>query len=425
MSLEFLSAEEIIVNERQRKDFKQRDLEDLAASIRKVGLIHAPVVNSQMQLVAGERRLKALAMVGSFRYGEVDCVYPEVPTHCIPESDPATLFEIELEENLRRVNLTPMEEAAAIASLHNFKVEVVPSTTIKEVAHEVAQIEGREPTSHDEVRVAQSVLVEQFKDDPEVQAAGKVSLAKAFKVAKKKMEIDITRALGGMESASPDDFFEVIQGDCVQVLKGFDDKSVDILLFDPPYGVGADSFGEQAMDLGHQYKDDWEHAEQLIGSIINSPCYKDQAHALMFCSFDRWFELVKLYNEANWKVWPRPFIWFKGQQAHAPRPGFGPRYSYECVLFASRGNRGVQQTINDVFSHPAKRDKIHAAEKPAELLAALIDFVALPGDRILDPTVGSGSIFTAARGKEVYVTGIELSEDYAAIARSRARGEGG
>ena len=49
-------AEDIHVGQRQRQVFKDRDLVDLADSILRVGLIHAPVLTPDYTVVAGERR---------------------------------------------------------------------------------------------------------------------------------------------------------------------------------------------------------------------------------------------------------------------------------------------------------------------------------------------------------------------------------
>ena len=32
---------------------------------------------------------------------------------------------------------------------------------------------------------------------------------------------------------------KVIQGDCLEVMKEIDDNSIDIIITDPPYGIGA------------------------------------------------------------------------------------------------------------------------------------------------------------------------------------------
>lgn len=426
MSHTWINADDIKIVDRQRKIFKESDLKDLAASFLRVGLIHAPVINSKTNtVIAGERRVRALALTEGYAiaYGDSSFEYPDIPCHMIDRDDPNIIFEIELEENLRRVNLTPMEEAAALAKLHHIRLEINPAQTRKDTAREAAHMKGKELKRTDESKIADSLIVDQFRDDPEVQKAAKVSLIKAAKVAKKKMEIALVRALSGTDKIPAHKMFTLYPGSAQDILPTLEAESFDILLFDPPYGVGADKFGEQAMDLGHQYDDSWNNALELTGFIVDQGArlLKPDAHVLMFCAYECIEIWRKLYAHYGYKVWPRPLIWSKGQQSHVPVPDFGPRYSYECILFAQRGRRKINKLVNDVFSFPPVRDKIHAAEKPSELLEALIDFVARPGDRILDPCIGSGSIFVGGRNKEVYITGIEIDPDAYAIARERMK----
>jgi DNA modification methylase len=417
-----IHAEDIHVEERQRQSFPDKGLDDLADSILRVGLIHAPVLTEDFTLVVGERRLRALALtesMGTYKYAGVEMEYPEIPVHIVPYKDEELLFEIELEENLRRENLTAMEQAQAIAKLHNVRKQEVPTQTIKATAQEVASLQGKEPTARDESIVAEALLVDQFADDPEVQKAAKQSMRKAAKVARKKMELDFLAALqGGTKHES--EFFNVYHGDCGSVMEKLEPRSYDILLFDPPYGVGADSFGEQAHALGHQYEDSFDAAAIFLDAVMDKiHLLKDNAHILMFCSPDLFHDWKRYYESRQLQVWPRALIWDKGN-GHLPVPERGPRYTYESILFATKGQRTVSKVINDVLRVPPVRDKLHAAEKPAELLRQLMEFVARPGDHILDPCCGSGSIFAGARGLEVYVDGIELDEKYYHVARERA-----
>ena len=426
MTHTIIQADDIKVGARQRQEFKEKPLEDLAASFIRVGLIHAPVINSKtMEVIAGERRIRALALVKDYTigYGDTTFEYPDIPVHLIERDDPQLIFEIELEENLRRVNLTPMEEAAALAKLHHIRLEVNPAQSRRDTATEVAAMKGKEMKWADEIRVADSLIVEQFKDDPEVQQAAKTSLAKAAKVAKKKMEIDLVRILSKTDTTPANKMFALYPGDAPEVMATFEAEGFDIMIFDPPYGIEAGKFGDQGMDLGHQYEDDPEGSYQLTRAILIEAqrILKPDAHVLMFCAYERLLVWRELYENLGFAVWPRPLIWSKGQQSHVPVPDYGPRYSYECILFAQRGRRKINQLVNDVFPFSPVRDKIHAAEKPSELLAALIDFVAKPGDRILDPCVGSGSIFVGGRGKEVYIVGIEIDPNTYAIAKERTK----
>lgn len=122
MSQQMMKISEIVVGERFRKDFG--DLEGLADSIKQKGLLQPIVVDDANNLVAGERRLKACR---SLRWDEV-------PVVRLGELDEVGRREIELEENVRRKQLTWVEEVKAVAELHRMKQErygvVTPATRV-------------------------------------------------------------------------------------------------------------------------------------------------------------------------------------------------------------------------------------------------------------------------------------------------------
>src|SRR5262245_60128149 len=88
-------------DERQRREIEGIDV--LADSIRRLGLIHALVITRDGVLVAGERRLHALKQLG----------WDKVPVQYIDEVDPHTLRAIELEENIKRRDLTWQDQCRA------------------------------------------------------------------------------------------------------------------------------------------------------------------------------------------------------------------------------------------------------------------------------------------------------------------------
>lgn len=92
-----------------RRVFSSQDLEDLAASIREIGLIHPPVVRKRgekFELIAGERRLRALKLLGK---QQISVVVREMSD---PESAHSALIE-----NIQRVDLNVMEVAFALREL--------------------------------------------------------------------------------------------------------------------------------------------------------------------------------------------------------------------------------------------------------------------------------------------------------------------
>ncbi len=59
--------------------------------------------------------------------------------------------------------------------------------------------------------------------------------------------------------------------------------------------------------------------------------------------------------------------------------------------------------------YPAVKNKIYAAQKPVELLQEILGLSFYPGEHVLDPCVGSGSLFRAGKLAKLRVTGIELN----------------
>lgn len=104
--------EKIVVNPYQpRRDFQQDELEELAQSIRSVGLIHPPLVrplpdSDLYELVSGERRYRAAKLAG------LQSISVLVRSASTSLSAQAALIE-----NIQRVDLNPIEISRALRSL--------------------------------------------------------------------------------------------------------------------------------------------------------------------------------------------------------------------------------------------------------------------------------------------------------------------
>ncbi len=111
-ALKFVLAEEIRPSPYQtRSDFREKDLEELAASIREKGILQPVVVReiegvSGYELIAGERRLRAAKLAGLV----------EVPTLLQVFSDKEAV-ECAIIENAQREDLNPIEEARSFKIL--------------------------------------------------------------------------------------------------------------------------------------------------------------------------------------------------------------------------------------------------------------------------------------------------------------------
>ncbi len=107
-----LPIADIVVGERRREDYG--DIDALAASIREHGLIHPIVVDDRNRLVAGGRRLRACAAIGM----------ASVEVRTLGDLSDEEVRAIELEENLRRKDLTPYERSKNVVALVETAAEV-------------------------------------------------------------------------------------------------------------------------------------------------------------------------------------------------------------------------------------------------------------------------------------------------------------
>ncbi len=115
--LKRVSLEAIIPNPRQpRSLFDPQALQELAASIREVGLIQPLIVQqlpdsdvsgqARYQLITGERRWRAARLAG---LQQVEVI--------VKEATPQQMLELALVENIQRADLNPLEEAQAYEQL--------------------------------------------------------------------------------------------------------------------------------------------------------------------------------------------------------------------------------------------------------------------------------------------------------------------
>jgi len=102
-----------------------------------------------------------------------------------------------------------------------------------------------------------------------------------------------------------------------------------------------------------------------------------------------------------------------------PKPDFGPRRTYEFILFANKGDKPVTAVYGDVIGVPGLKQPRYGAEKPPALFEDLMRRSCRPGDRIWDAFVGAGPIFPAANRLSLQVVGTELSTEKYNFAKLR------
>lgn len=123
-----MSIDEIVVGERRRQDYG--DIDGLVESIERWGLLHPIVIDESNRLVAGGRRLEACRRLG----------WSSVPVRNVGDLSESELREVELEENLRRKDLTQYEQSKVMVALVATTREIVQEETTGEPAETRANV---------------------------------------------------------------------------------------------------------------------------------------------------------------------------------------------------------------------------------------------------------------------------------------------
>lgn len=414
----------VIPENRQRRDFDQKKLQDLANSIMSKGLLHPPVARFDGEnfiLVAGERRTRAIRSLHEIDVGVVcnDTFIPagQLPITLLSDLDPLALREAELEENTIRVDLSWQEQAAAIAELDALRREQAAVKGETHTARATAsEIVGREAQGSEITKVTEAVVLARHLDDPDVAKAK--SQKEALKIVRKKAEAAHREQLAQTFDMTKSDH-TAIHGNSFDELSKLPDGTFTVLLTDPPYGINADNFGDMA-DTTHDYKDTLEYAVECYRQVAieGFRVCKAQAHLYVFLDPRHWHTVSMEFTLAGWDVWPTPLIWNK-LNGMLPKPEHGPRRTYEFILFASKGGKKVHRVASDVITCPIVTDRDHGAQKPVPLYAELLSRSTLPGEQVLDCFSGSGTIFPAANKLKLIATGIELSKSYYELGLTR------
>jgi site-specific DNA-methyltransferase (adenine-specific) len=399
-------------------------IKELVESFKRFGQLQPCVVNRDMKLVAGGRRLAACIEAGL----DVKIVF-------VDTVNPLELREMELEENIQRKAFTPAEEIMAVQELHNLKREIYGEPVQGSDKgtgwrlDDTAQVIGKTRASV----IGDLALAQALKDFPEL--------------ANCKTKSDIKRAVKGLERISAsiqaldtydavmkdkEDKFEIHNVDCLEYMLTMEDKCVDVLLTDPPYGIDIHDItiglgGHTGSDVtmsGFKYEDGFEESMLLINNVAkeSSRIVKDTGFAVVFCAISNFWIIRSMFEAAGWNCSQRPIIWIKNESGQNNAPSKWMSAGYESMLFARKlDSRIVIEGKVDWIQCPnvTPSIRIHQAEKPVALLKELLSRLAMPGSVVFDPFAGSMASVEAAIEMKMYPIGCEKLVEAFAVGKQR------
>ena len=214
--------------------------------------------------------------------------------------------------------------------------------------------------------------------------------------------------------------YKLYQGDCLEIMGGIKDKSVDLIVTDPPYLMDYQSNRRKKEDRFDKIKND-KGNYMLIQDYLEE-CHrimKDNTAIYCFCSWHN-IDFFKNEFEKHFKL-KNILVWNKNNHGTGDLKGsYAPKH--EFILFGHKGRTLLREKrIADVIDCPkiSSNKLTHPTEKPQDLLEIFIRQSSDVGSIVFDGFMGTGSCGIAAKKLNRNFIGIELDEKYFNIAKNR------
>lgn len=429
---------DIKIRERVRKDLG--DIEGLAASVSQHGLIQPIVLDQDNFLVAGGRRLAAHMHLG---LTEIEYIRRE-------DLDVIEAKELELDENIRRKDLSWQEEVKAVRTLYNSRQDRLGkrgSNPLQEGAGYGVVDAARELDRSIGSISMDKTLADGLDKYPELEKEKNKSAAfkrlrrleeTAYRVelARRNTEVAEVREPTPGDDASDDATTGTVRqpirkvgwkgrgliyhADARDVLRMYQENSIDCIVTDPPFGINLFKEGQATGDArlaanqGTMYDDDPQTIMNMLDEVFMhaAKLLKPNGHAYVFFHMTRYEPTFLMLRKHFGTCESTPILWIKNT------PGIGDPnrswvYAYEPCFFINRGRAmATPQAFNYLKYDTVQKNKIHPTEKPVQLLRHLISASCVKGEVVLDPFAGSGSTLVAADQVGCRFIGVEQHEPF-------------
>lgn len=230
----------------------------------------------------------------------------------------------------------------------------------------------------------------------------------------------------------------LINGDCLVSMGEISDDAVDLLLTDPPYNLGLfmqgratnlkrmrdNYFGAAGWD--NLNADDWnESMDEFFGEAAR--VVRKGGALIVFMAVIKLETLISLAQKHGFYykttgVWHKLNPMPRNMNLHFINSTESWVYFVNGAKTGTFNNEG--RALHDFLETPVtpKNEKAygkHPTQKPIALMSYFIKTLSNPGDTVLDPFMGSGSVGVAALQLDRCFVGIELNENYFDIAAKR------
>lgn len=208
---------------------------------------------------------------------------------------------------------------------------------------------------------------------------------------------------------------------CLEGIRQLPDKSIDLIIADPPYGISR-KLNCEGERLGRSAKLNFNFGEwdEFNKEWFELSVKKTKGWVITFCAkkdIGVFWDIL----EENKFVAIDALAWVKPD----PLPlNAKSRFlnSWEALVVGKRsgaywGSNYFTSVIQ--FQSPKGKSRIHPTQKPIGLIKELVRLTTREGDIVLDPFMGSGTTGVVCKTLGRHYIGFEISEEYCALAKER------
>lgn len=228
------------------------------------------------------------------------------------------------------------------------------------------------------------------------------------------------------------DSIQFVLGDGIEFAKTLDDKSINLLITDPPYGISSPYTCEKQiprrlrrngsdfiMPKGHF--GDWDYEDDpTIWTEAVLP--KVKGWAVIFCAQEQIGAYSTILKQHKFNA-VGTFVWQKTNPVPFNHK-FKPINAWESMVIGKRpGTQFNGKNVHNLIKYksPSPQERIHPTQKPVKVIEQLIEYFSNENDLLFDPFSGSASSVIAAINQKRKIIAYEKELEFYKLANKRIR----